>query len=152
VGPLIRTKEPELLDKIGLDAVAYLRFNRLLRWLFSSIALVTCAILIPINVTYNLKEVKPGDRDILTMLTIRDVRGNLLFVHVAVSYLVTILVCVFVWFHWKAMVSLRRQWFKSPEYLESFYARTLTCMHVPKKYQSDQGEASPPLLASSHHI
>lgn len=55
--PLLHTKEPELLDKLGLDAVAYLRFLRMLRWLFSSIALVAGGVLIPINVTYNLKQI-----------------------------------------------------------------------------------------------
>lgn len=47
-------------------------------------------------------------------------------------------------------MALRRQWFKSPEYLESFYARTLTCMHVPRKYQSDQGTAFPSPVSLSH--
>lgn len=34
---------------------------------------------------------------------------------------------------------LRHDWFRSPEYVQSFYARTLTVMHVPKKFQSDEG-------------
>jgi calcium permeable stress-gated cation channel len=156
--PLIRVKEPELMDKIGLDAVAFLRFNRLLRWLFTGIAALTCGILIPINVVYNLKNVKEKKRDVLSMLTIRDVGGNLLFAHVAVTYLITILVCVLVWIHWKQMVALRRQWFRSPEYLESFYARTLAITHIPKKLQSDAGirdiyeSVKVPYPATSVHI
>jgi hypothetical protein len=125
--PLIHTKEPELLDKIGLDAVAFLRFLRLMRWLFSGVTVLTCAILIPINVAYNLKNVDSKNRDILSMLTIRDVTGNFLWAHVAVSYLITLLIVFCVNFHW------------SPEYLQSFYARTLQVRHVPKKLQSDEG-------------
>lgn len=137
--PLLYTKEPELMDKIGPDAVTYLRFHRLLRWLFSGIVVLTCAILIPINATYNLKNVKATKRDVLSMLTIRDVKGNILFVHVTVSYLITFLVCGLVYYHSKHMLRLRYQWFRSPEYLQSFYARTLVILHVPKEYKSDQG-------------
>jgi hypothetical protein len=137
--PLINTKEPELLDKVGLDAVAFLRFLRLFRWLFTCIAILTCGVLIPVNVSYNLNHVDQVNRDELSMLTIRDVKDNWLYIPVAVSYGVTILVVGFVYVHWAAMVRLRKQWYRSPEYIQSFYARTLMCMHVPKKYQSDEG-------------
>ena len=70
--PLIHTKEPELLDKIGLDAVAFLRFLRMIRWLFTGIAILACGTLIPVNVVYNLKNVDSADRDVLSMLTLRD--------------------------------------------------------------------------------
>ncbi|KAG6850847.1 hypothetical protein H0H93_007465 [Arthromyces matolae] len=137
--PLIHTKEPELLDKIGLDAVTFLRFNRLMRWLFLGIAGLTCAVLIPINVTYNLKNVDRTKRDVLSILTIRDVSGNLLYAHVTVTYLITLMIIGAVHIHWTAMLKLRHTWFRSPEYLESFYARTLTITQIPKKNQSDEG-------------
>jgi hypothetical protein len=137
--PLIHTKEPELVDKIGLDAVTYLRFGRLMRWLFTGVTLLTCGILLPINAVYNIKKVDSADRDILSMLTIRNVSGNVLFVHVAVTYLITFLIIGLVYINWKKMIQLRRQWYRSPEYLESFYARTLQVTQVPKKYQSDEG-------------
>lgn len=137
--PLINTKEPELLDKIGLDAVAFLRFNNLMRWLFTAIAILTCAVLIPVNITYNLQHVPKEDRDLLSFLTIRDVGGNLLYIHVAVSYAITLIIIFFVNSYWKAMLRLRHTWFRSPEYLESFYARTLTIFNVPKRNQSDEG-------------
>lgn len=137
--PLVNTKEPELLDKIGLDAVAFLRFLRLMRWLFTCISFLTCAVLIPINVSYNLKNIKSTQRDVLSMLTIRDVSGDFLYAHVIVTYLVTFLIVYFVDVHWRAMIRLRRTWFRSPEYLQSFYARTLQVRHVPKKLQKDEG-------------
>ncbi|KAJ2917772.1 hypothetical protein MD484_g2683, partial [Candolleomyces efflorescens] len=137
--PLANTKEPELLDKIGLDAVAFLRFNRLLRWLFTGIVVLTCGILVPINVVYNLKNVKSSGRDFLSMLTIRDVEGDFLYAHVVVTYLITILIIAAVWYHWRAMIRLRHTWFRSDEYLKSFYARTLQVTHVPRKAQTDEG-------------
>lgn len=137
--PLYRTTEPELLEKFGLDAVTFLRFTRMMRSIFSAVAFICCAILLPIDAVYNLKHVPSSGRDILSMLTIRDVDGSYLFAHVAVTYMVSALVMFFVWRHWKVMLHLRQQWFRSPEYMESFYARTLAIMHVPKKYQSDAG-------------
>ena len=140
---MVHTKEPELVDKVGLDAIAFLRFLRLLRWLFFSIALITCAVLIPINITQSIhNDPDATQRDGLSILTIRDVKGNWLFVHVGVTYLITVLIMVFVNYHWKQMVRLRQQWFRSPEYLQSFYARTLAVTRVPKKFQSDEGIAA----------
>ncbi|KAJ6593515.1 hypothetical protein B0H19DRAFT_916940 [Mycena capillaripes] len=137
--PLIHTKEPELLDKIGLDAVTFLRFLRLMRGIFAGIAILTCGILIPTNFLYNRAHVHVNNRDALSMLTIRDVKGNRLYAHVAVSYLITVLVIGFIYIHGRAMVKLRNQWFKSPEYIKSFYARTLSITHVPRKLQQDAG-------------
>ncbi|KAI6148386.1 hypothetical protein BKA82DRAFT_4136393 [Pisolithus tinctorius] len=137
--PLIRTKEPELLEKFGLDAVTFLRFTRMMRSIFTAVAFICCAILLPVDAVYNLKHVPSSGRDILSMLTIRDVEGSYLFAHVAVTYMISLLVMFFVWRHWKIMLHLREQWFRSPEYMESFYARTLAIMRVPKKYQSDAG-------------
>lgn len=110
-----------------------------MRLLFSAIAFLTCAVLIPINVTFNLKNVKSSDRDALSMLTLRDIDTHILFVHVGATYVITFLLMFFVWKNWKDVVRLRNQWFRSPEYVRSFYARTLMITQVPKKYQSDEG-------------
>lgn len=127
------------MDKIGLDAAVFLRFLRMMRTIFSLVAILTCAIIIPINVSYNLRNVPSTSRDILSMLTIRDVGGNILWAHVGMVYIITGVVIVVIWFHWTSMVRLRAQFFRSPEYALSFYARTLIVMHVPKKLQSDEG-------------
>ncbi|KAG8945459.1 hypothetical protein FRC04_000744 [Tulasnella sp. 424] len=140
LSPLIHTKEPELLEKIGLDAVAFLRFLRLSRWLFLGIAALCCGILIPIDLSYNSQHIQKNNRNFLNSLTIANVEGNWqLFVHVAMSYVITFMVLGFVWWHWREMVRLRHQWFRSEEYNKSFYARTLMITHVPKKIQSDEG-------------
>ena len=111
----------------------------MMRWIYTGVAAVTCAVLIPVNVTYNLKNIDSKDRTLLSLLTIRDVSGNILFVHVGAVYMVTMVVLIGIWYNWRAMVRLRRQWFRSPEYTQSFYARTLAVTKVPKKYQSDEG-------------
>lgn len=111
----------------------------MIRWLFTAIAIIACGCLIPVNVVYNLKNVSSEERDFLSMLTLRDLTGTVLFVHVAASYVFAFLVMFFVWVNWKRMIQLRLKWFRSPEYMQSFYARTLMVQKVPKKYQSDEG-------------
>lgn len=65
---------------------------------------------------------------------------------------------VFVYFHWKAVVQLRLTYFRSPEYNDSFYARTLLVRTVPKSMKSDEGLKSlfaslaVPYPATSVHI
>ena len=139
ISPLLHTKEAELVDKIGPDAATFLRFLRMMRTIYSLVAILTCAILLPINISYNIRNVPSESRDVLSMLTIRDVGGNILWAHVGMVYVVTGVVMVVVWFHWTAMVRLRAQFFRSPEYALSFYARTLIVTRVPKKFQSDEG-------------
>ncbi|KAI0079228.1 DUF221-domain-containing protein [Panus rudis PR-1116 ss-1] len=139
VSPLIHTKEPVLVDKIGLDAAVFLRFLRMMRWMFTAIALITCAVLIPVNVAYNLKHVPKQGRDVLSMLTIRDLRGKTIFVHIAGTYVVSFIAMAFIWWNWREVLRLRKDWFRSPEYVQSFYARTLMIMDIPKRYQSDEG-------------
>lgn len=108
-----------------------------MRWIFTAIAAVCGCVLVPINVIYNIKN--STDHSVLTMLTIRDVQGNALFAHVGATYVITIIICAFVYIHWKAMARLRNNWFRSPEFIESFYSRTLTVRNIPRKYQSDAG-------------
>ena len=106
--------------------------------IFSLVALLSCAVLIPINVKYNLSHVPSKHRDLLSMLTIRDVKGNYLWAHVGMVYIITAVVTVVVWFHWSAVVRLRTEFFRSSEHAHSSDA-VLTVMHVPKELQSDQG-------------
>lgn len=71
---------------------------------------------------------------------------------------VAFLVMYFVFINWQAMVRLRNGYYRSPEYVQSFYARTLIVQRVPKTLQSDQGLKSlfeslnVPYPATSVHI
>ena len=75
-----------MVEKLGPDAAVFLRFLRLLRWLFTVLALLAIAITWPIDISYNIRH-HPPTKTALTMLTIQDVRGNSLFVHVGATYL-----------------------------------------------------------------
>ncbi|KDN47923.1 hypothetical protein RSAG8_03343, partial [Rhizoctonia solani AG-8 WAC10335] len=122
VSPLINIKEQELVEKIGLDAVTFL---------LAGIGVF--------DYVYNLKNVDASDRNPLSMLTVENIHERALYVHVAGAYVITLIILGSIWWHWREMVKLRLQWFRSDEYLQSFYARTLMIVQVPKKLQSDTG-------------
>jgi hypothetical protein len=68
-----------LLDKVGMDAVTFLRFLRMISWIFLFVSILTCGALIPADVVYNLKNVDPTTRNTLSILTVQDVKGGTLF-------------------------------------------------------------------------
>ena len=135
---MIHNHEREISEKIGLDAVAFLRFLHLLRWLFTYTALITCGGLLPLDLLYTLS-VKPRLYNFLSAMTIRDVHGARLFAHIGSTYLITLFIALLVHNHWHAMYRLRNQWFRSAEYQNLFYARTLCITHIPERRQSDAG-------------
>lgn len=62
---------------------------RLMRWLFLGITVLLFAMVLPVNITYTLRHTQAKDRDFLSILTIRDVDGSLLYIHVAAVYLIS---------------------------------------------------------------
>ncbi|KAJ9122705.1 hypothetical protein QFC24_004134 [Naganishia onofrii] len=137
--PVLHTHEEAMLQQIGLDGVTFLRCLRLLRSLFLVISILVGGALLPINVVYNLKEVSADSRNYLSLLTIQNLNGNILWAHVAMVYIITLLVCYFVWYHWKKMILLRQAWFRSDEYQNRIYSRTLMVTQVPKDFRTDEG-------------
>lgn len=65
--------------------------------MFLCIAGLCCAVLIPINVAYNLNYVNSNSRNYLLMLTMSKVRSNWLWAHVVVTYVVTAMAFYFIW-------------------------------------------------------
>ncbi|GAA5846360.1 hypothetical protein JCM5353_005262 [Sporobolomyces roseus] len=139
IPPILHAKEAELMQTIGLDSVAYLRFLRMCRNMFLCIGVLCCAVLIPVNVVYNLKNVKAANRNYLLMLTMENVKGDWLWAHVVGTYLLTLIVFWFVWRNYSAIVTLRWQWFRSKTYQEQLHARSLLITSVSKRAQTDQG-------------
>lgn len=84
--------------------------------MFICIAALTCAVLIPINVVYNLRYVKEDNRNYLLILTMSKVKGNWLWcvvvafppgcasltrasrrAHVVATYVLTFMAFFFIW-------------------------------------------------------
>jgi hypothetical protein len=122
--PLMKMRETDLVDKIGLDATIFLRFTRMCRNLFVVMTVFGCAIMIPANVMSGTKAVQNGANDLIK-ITPEFVFGQGLWAHVACSWLFDGIIAFFLWHNYRAVAKLRRRYFESKEYQASLHARTL---------------------------
>lgn len=109
-----------------------------MRLFFTLTAVISCGALIPLDRLYTVSS-NPPLFDLLSSFTIRDVKGNRLYAHIASEYVITFLLFTLLYHHWVEMYRLRQEWFRSPDYQNAFYARTLMITNIPPKYRSEQG-------------
>lgn len=133
--PVVKTKEQDLIRYMGLDATIFLRFTRMCRNIFLSLSVVGCGILIPVNIVMGTKFEGMAALSKITALT---TFGRANWAQVICAYAFNIIVAGFLWFNYRKVVQLRRQYFDSPEYLRSLHARTLMINDIPKAYRSDE--------------
>ncbi|KAH6620471.1 hypothetical protein C7974DRAFT_315765 [Boeremia exigua] len=132
-----KAKEQDLVDKIGLDAVLFLRFLRMIRNIFVVLSVIACSILIPINFIGGSKY---SDVATLTKFTPQYIYGgNKFWAFVFVAYLFQATVCGFIWWNYRAVFRLRRAYFESKEYQASLHSRTLLLTHIPPSSRTDAG-------------
>ncbi|KAF3045490.1 hypothetical protein E8E12_007811 [Didymella heteroderae] len=146
-----RSKEQELVDKIGLDAVLFLRFLRMIRNIFVVLSVIGCAILIPVCVIGggNFYD-KYSNIATLMKFTPQYIGGGKFWAYVIFAYLVEITICGFIWWNYRAVYRLRRAYFESAEYKASLHSRTLLLTHIPNSSRTDAGIAE--LIESAKHI
>ncbi|KAL5113476.1 hypothetical protein ACEQ8H_008640 [Pleosporales sp. CAS-2024a] len=133
-------KEQDLVDKIGLDAVIFLRFLRMIRNIFCVVTVVGCAILAPINVAGGSPFYKQWKSvPTLLKLTPQYIFGQKFWAYVLVAYLIQGTVCFFLWWNYRAVFKLRRTYFDSSEYQASLHSRSLLITHIPKSSRTDAG-------------
>jgi hypothetical protein len=121
VVPLWSTSEQDLVNLVGLDAALFMRFTRMCRNIFVILSLLGCGILIPVNWV----NFWPADDVWLAKVTPRNVWGAPLWATVVFAWLLTIIVCGFLWWNYRKVLQLRRQYMQSEEYQQSLHARTL---------------------------
>lgn len=141
--PVFKTYEPEYVDKIGLDATLFLRFARMCRNMFFVLAVLGCAIIVPVNVTNSVQfqEKFQGSlgSKIIFLMTPRDLFGEIFWAFVGFAYVLDITVCAFLWWTYRAVHRLRRQYLESAEYQNSLHSRTLMITDINRSNRSDQG-------------
>ena len=108
------------------------------RDLFLAMALVGCAILIPANLAGANKTLMQGQNKFTLMSPIM-VYGKPLWAQVISAWLFNLLVAGFLWYHYRAVRRLRRNYFESSEYQARLHSRTLL---VSRR----RGQSAPPLL------
>ena len=61
----------------------------------------------------------------LTMMGPTYAWGTCMYAHVIVAYIFTIIILGLLWKNYREVVQLKREYFNSPEYLDSLHSRTL---------------------------
>lgn len=124
VVPVLGTKEQELIHLIGLDATVFLRFTRMLRNLSLALTVAGCGILVP---TYLATGVYEADWNVswLSKLTPANITAQATWAQVITAWVFDLFIAAVLWWNYRAVLRLRRQYFDSPEYHNSLHARTL---------------------------
>ncbi|PSS05142.1 hypothetical protein BD289DRAFT_449017 [Coniella lustricola] len=138
ISPLWKTKEKELVRLAGLDAAIFMRFNEMCRNMFLVMAVAACAILIPVNY---LLSIESEGVNWAIRLTPQNAWNNAQWGTVLCAWLYNIAVLGSLWWNYRKVLHLRRDYFESPEYQASLHARTLMLYDIPKKLSSDEGIA-----------
>ena len=140
VAPVRHATEPYLMEKIGLDAVVFLRVTRMLRNMFLILGLVGIAVMIPVNITQSNKAITKG-LDAFKIMTPLYVWGGGLWAQVVVAWLIDLVVIYLLWHNYRRIHKLRRTYLESPEYQRSLHARTLLIRDIPAQFRNNEGIA-----------
>ncbi|KAJ3561886.1 hypothetical protein NPX13_g8772 [Xylaria arbuscula] len=141
VSPVVKTREQVLSEKIGVDATLFLRFTKMSRNLMVVLSIIGLAVYIPLNIVQNTQNGALDTTNFFIRLTPLGVWGAACWAHVIVSYAFDIIVCGFIWWNYRAVTRLRRDYFDSPEYQDSLHSRTLMLTDIPVTHRSDTGIA-----------
>jgi len=155
VDPIRRTKEMDMVDKIGMDGALFLRFARMLRSIFIVLTVFGCAILIPVHIAFTQSfgaatSKRDGDSSqtdatvYLFKFTPRSVfpkkdQVNPMWAHVVFAYCSDIVIFYFLWVNYKAVARLRKAYFETPEYQNSVHGRSVMVTDITSRDRTDQG-------------
>ncbi|KAI9709698.1 MAG: hypothetical protein M1820_003100 [Bogoriella megaspora] len=142
VKPVTQTREQQLVDKIGMDAVVFLRFTHMCRNMFAILSVVGCAIIIPVNIKGGFASGHGksfNDVSSFMKMTPQYVGGNYFWAYVVCAYLFDIIICYFLWSNYRAILRLRRGYFQSADYQRSLHSRSLMVTQIPKTHCTDEG-------------
>ncbi len=140
--PVISINETEMVEKVGLDGVVFLRFTRMCRNIFAIVTFIAVGVLIPANVISSHKSGKGSHfkgNSFWVTSTPQYVQGPALWVHIVCTWVINFIVAFFLWINYVAVTRLRRRYFESTEYLQSLHSRTLLFADIPAASRTDEG-------------
>lgn len=136
--PVNKTKESQLVEKVGLDGTVFLRFTRMCRNMFLVLSVIGIAVLIPANTAGSYSGPKEPQAALQTMTPL-SIKLSALWAHVFSAYAIDIIVTFFLWRNYIAITRLRRQYFESLDYVMSLHSRTLMLTDIPTASRTDEG-------------
>ncbi|KAF9212710.1 hypothetical protein BGZ59_006409 [Podila verticillata] len=141
MGPVWSCPDSDLVDKIGLDAVVFIRFIRMCRQVFMAMAIIGCGALIPINViaTYRAQPNGESPQDKIGMLSINGITDlNWIWGHVGAMWAFTAILMYAMYHGYATFLKYRIQYFESDAYQENMASRTVMLAGLPASLQSDE--------------
>ncbi|KAG0240516.1 hypothetical protein B0O80DRAFT_496364 [Mortierella sp. GBAus27b] len=140
IGPVWSCPDSVLFEKIGLDAVVFIRFIRMCRNAFFVMGLVGCGAIIPINIIITKRSQPDGQfpKDKIGMLTIAGIMDlNWLWGHVGAVWFFSLVMFYSVYSAYKSFLKFRIRYFESEAYQEEVASRTIMLAGLPSSLQSD---------------
>jgi hypothetical protein len=130
VAPVLKTKEQDLVSQVGLDATIFIRFLRMCRNIFLTITILGVAIIIPINYIVSNSRSFENQVSWILQLTPLNINEQGCWGLVLVAWLFNFVIIGFLFWNYRKVLVLRRQYFDSPEYQKSLHSRTLMVRYV----------------------
>ncbi|KAF2644589.1 DUF221-domain-containing protein [Massarina eburnea CBS 473.64] len=139
--PVFKTAEQQYIQLIGMDATIFLRISRMCRNMFVLLAIVGCAIIIPVNISKSvLADTSTRTfANAIYLMTPRELYGEAYWAFVIMAYIFDIIVCSFLWVTYRAVHQLRRTYMEGADYQNSLHSRTLMISDISRNFRSDQG-------------
>lgn len=129
------------MERVGLDAAVFMRVCRMLRNVFSILALIGCGIIVPVNIIAASRIENKSVNWFAKIQPQYSFGSKSFWAYVVVAYIVDGVIMFFLWINYRAISKLRRDYFSSPDYQRSLHARTLLITDVPQELRSDEGLA-----------
>ncbi|KAJ5950881.1 uncharacterized protein N7479_009294 [Penicillium vulpinum] len=140
IKPVINTREPVLIDTVGLDAAIFLRFTKMCRNIFIFLSIIGCLVMIPVNITQSKNSTDSSASAAFNMMTPLNITNpTAIWSQVVCAWAFDLIVAFFLWRNYRAVRNLRRQYFQSSEYQRSLHARTLMITDIPPNGRTDEG-------------
>ncbi|KAG0027218.1 hypothetical protein BGZ82_009109 [Podila clonocystis] len=141
MGPVWSCPDQVLVDKIGLDAVVFIRFIRMCRQVFMAMAVIGCGALIPINVIATIRAQPNGEtpQDKIGMLSIKGIKDlNWIWAHVGAMWAFSAILMFAMYHGYTTFMKYRIKYFESDAYQENMASRTVMLAGLPASLQSDE--------------
>ncbi|KAJ5584435.1 uncharacterized protein N7459_004235 [Penicillium hispanicum] len=140
IKPVVYTREPQLVETVGLDAAIFLRFTKMCRNIFIFMSIIGCLVMIPLNMTQS-KGSGGGSADstLYLMTPLYVTNPTAIWSQVFCAWAIDLIIVFFLWRNYRAVRSLRRQYYQSSDYQRSLHARTLMVTDIPQPDRSDEG-------------
>jgi len=139
IKPIKDAREARLVQEIGVDATVFLRFLSMSRNIFLCLTAIGCGMLIPLTAKGGAAIDDQYHTSWLLRMTPEFSFGNVFWGYVIFAYIMTIIVCVFLYINYRAVTRLRRAYFESSDYQNSLHSRTLMLRYLPQSSRTDEG-------------